>query len=171
MAISLVFDVSQQPFVGVEAVVVLLQNGDRIVDTRAILQSLANARGQRLPLDVEPRLTDGRFRNDQADIVQVIVHAALDPAWIGLHQNTVPLGRLDVEPDIEMSRSIKTEHRDMAEYDFAVLGGRAVAAKALQCIGLGAGMDFGCWRGKLGLRAPSARLRERNRASRLRPRR
>ena len=81
-------DVAEQPFVGVQAVVVLLEDVDRLVDGVGILDGLANARGQGLAVDVEAGLVDGRLADEQAGVVEVIIHAALDAARVGLHQTT-----------------------------------------------------------------------------------
>ena len=65
-----------------------------------VLQGLADARGHGQAVDVEARLADGRLGDEQAGVVDVIIHAALDAAGVGLHQDAMPLGRLDVEPDV-----------------------------------------------------------------------
>ena len=92
---------AEQPFVGVQAVVVLREDLDRLVDGVGVLDGLANARGQRpwplMSKRVWPMVVSA---DEQAGVVEVIIHAALDAAGIGLHQDAMALGRLDVEPDV-----------------------------------------------------------------------
>ncbi len=54
-------DVAQQPFVGVQAVVIFLEDGDGIVDRAGILDGLADARGLGQAADVEAGLGDDSF--------------------------------------------------------------------------------------------------------------
>ena len=75
-------DVAEQPFVGVQAVVALLENLDGLVDAVGVLQSLADARGDALARAVEARLRQRRLAHEQAGVVEVIIQAALDAAGI-----------------------------------------------------------------------------------------
>ena len=45
-------------------------------------------------VDVEARLGDGRLADEQAGVVDVVVHAALDAARIGLHEHAMALAGL-----------------------------------------------------------------------------
>ena len=104
----------------------------------AYWSGLANPRGEGLAVGVEPGLADGRLGDEQAGVVEVIVHAALDAAGVGLHQDAMASARLDVEPDVEEVRRIQLEHGDVAEDDLAVGRGRAGGGEGAAVLGLGA---------------------------------
>ena len=90
-----------------------------------------------MPVDVEVGLADGRLADEQAGVVHVVVHAALDAAGIGLHEHAVALGRLDVEPDVVEVGRVEAEHGDVAEDDLAVGGGRAGGGEGAAVLGCG----------------------------------
>ena len=57
-------------------------------------------------------------------IVHVIIQAAHDAAGVGLHQDAMAAGRLDVEPDVVVVGVEQVPHGDVAEDDLAVGRGR-----------------------------------------------
>ena len=85
--------VAEEPFVGVHAVVRRREDLHGVVDRVGVLERLADPRGERLAVGVEPGLGDGGLGDEQAGVVHVVVHAALDAAGVGLHQHAVAAAR------------------------------------------------------------------------------
>ena len=137
--------VGQKPFIGVQAVVLLREDRDGRVDRVAVLEGLANPGGEGLALGVELRLGDGGLGDDQAGVVEVIVHAALDAAGVCLHQDPMPLRGLDVEPDVEVADHRQVPHGDVAEDDRAVRGRGPDGGEGRAMLSLGGLGLAGCW--------------------------
>ena len=136
--------VGEKPFIRVHSVVSLLEGRHGLIDRVGVLEGLADPRGESKAVDVELRLLHGRLGDQEAGVVQIVVHARLDAAGIGLHHHTVALLGFDVEPDVEVADEGQAEHRDMAEDDLAV--GRRGAGRgegAAMFGGSGSGREVG----------------------------
>ena len=137
--------VGEQPFVRVQAVVALLRMASRPRrSSRRTAAPCGCAIGQRHALDVEPRLVDGRLADEQAGVVQVIIHAALNAAGVRLHEHAVALGRLARRA--RRCRSRAGYRLNMVMWPKTILPSAVagpVAAKALQCSAFAAGIVLG----------------------------
>ena len=117
-------DVGEEPLIGVEPVAPLREEIDRLVDGAGVLDGVADPRREGLPGRFEAGLLDGGFGNHQSRAIQVVVEPALDASRAGLEHQPFALGRLDVEPDVEVRDLGDVRHGDMPQHEFPGGSGR-----------------------------------------------
>ncbi len=106
-----------------------------------ILNGLADPRRLALALRIEARLGDRGLGDEETSIVYVIIHAALNGPGEGAHEDAMPLGGFDIEPDIREVGGGQARHGDMAKDDLAVGGGRPGGGEGAAMFGPGLRLD------------------------------
>ena len=124
-----VLRVADEPVVRVEAVVVLGEDLDDVVDAGSVLGGLADAGGLRRAVDVERGLHDRRLPDHDAGVVEVEVRPRVDPSREGLVHEPVPRAGDHIADHVPVDAGVTVPHEQLSEHDPAVRGRRAVRQK------------------------------------------
>ena len=113
--------VRDRPVVRVHPVVLLAEDPRHVVDRGGVLRRLPDPVALGRPLGVPRRLRHRRLADHDPGPVHVEVGPRVDAAREGLVDEPVPLGRDDVDEDVEVDPRVARPHEDLAEDDAPVL--------------------------------------------------
>ena len=128
-------DVAQHPLGGTQAVVIAREHGHGAFNAVGILLRLTDARRQRHPANHHGSLIERGFGQQQARLVDDIVHAAVDTARRRLHHKAVTGRRLDLHPHVVEIGRVQVVHGDVAKHDLTIGRGRPIGHKGIAALG------------------------------------